>query len=146
MTRINASSVSVNINWCFNVLCRCCRLQRVLLSQHGSVSDADLAGWMQPLLFMAADAAAAAAAAAAGAGKGIIALHTPTGAAETNIRSSVGANSPSSGSAAAAAGGGGVLGLAAGADDLALADSAMTTLAAAVVAGGPEVRVSNSSM
>jgi hypothetical protein len=44
----------------------------------------------------------------------------------------------------AAAGGGGVLGLAAGADDLALADSAMTTLAAAVVAGGPEVRVSSS--
>ncbi|KAF6253586.1 hypothetical protein COO60DRAFT_406379 [Scenedesmus sp. NREL 46B-D3] len=42
-----------------------CRVQRVLLSQPGTVSDADLAGWMQPLLFMAADAAAAAAAAAA---------------------------------------------------------------------------------
>jgi hypothetical protein len=33
----------------------CCRLQRVLLSQQGTVSDADLATWMQPLLFMATD-------------------------------------------------------------------------------------------
>jgi hypothetical protein len=106
----------------------------VLLSQQGTVSDADLATWMQPLLFMAADAAAAAAAAAAGAGKGIIALSTPAAVALNG-----------SAEAAAAAGGGGVLGLAAGADDLALADSAMTTLAAAVVAGGPEVRVSSSS-
>jgi hypothetical protein len=110
-----------------------CRLQRVLLSQQGTVSDADLATWMQPLLFMAADAAAAAAAAAAGAGKGIIALSTPAAVAVNGS------------GAAAAAGGGGVLGLAAGADDLALADSAMTTLAAAVVAGGPEVRVRRSS-
>ncbi|WIA08091.1 hypothetical protein OEZ85_007554 [Tetradesmus obliquus] len=76
-----------------------CRLQRVLLSQQGAVSDAELAGWMQPLLFMAADAAAAAAAAAAGAGKGIIALSTPL--------------------------------------------PTMTTLAAAVVAGGPEVRAAS---
>eukprot|EP00879_Flechtneria_rotunda_P004470 GHRR01004723.1.p1 GENE.GHRR01004723.1~~GHRR01004723.1.p1 ORF type:complete len:2002 (+),score=973.92 GHRR01004723.1:289-6294(+) len=40
-----------------------CRLQRMLLLDPATFTDADLATWMQPLLFMAADAAAAAAAA-----------------------------------------------------------------------------------
>jgi hypothetical protein len=97
--------------WCW--LC-CSRLQQLLLLESTTVTDADLATWMQPLLYLAADAAAAAAAAA--------------GAAASS-------------SAGATADGRGMLGSSAGAADLALADAAMTTLAAAVAAGGPLVKV-----
>lgn len=90
------------------------RLQRQLLVQPSTVTDAELATWMQPLLYLAADAAAAAAAAAA---------------------------SSSSVDAAPAAAGVGMMGSAAGAADLALADAAMSTLAAAVAVGGPLVKV-----
>jgi hypothetical protein len=91
------------------------RLQRQLLVQPSTVTDAELATWMQPLLYLAADAAAAAAAAAAA--------------------------SSSSVDAAPAAAGVGMMGSAAGAADLALADAAMSTLAAAVAVGGPLVKV-----
>lgn len=103
-----------------------CRLQRLLLTEPGTVTDGDLATWMQPLLFMAADAAAAAAAAAADAMPGL----SPYATAMDEPLADGSSTSSS-----------GVMGLAAGADDLAVADSAMTTLTTAMAAGGPLVQV-----